>query len=121
MTKQRVLIKNIILSSPKHLTAEEIYEISKEKMPGIALGTVYRNLGKLCEENEIHLISMRGFPDCYDKWLKPHGHLICDSCGSVEDFPINDISGILPTQEIKDIYSYDVIVHYACAECRKSG
>ena len=49
MTRQRALILEILQHSPKHLTADEIFAIAKEKMPGIARGTVYRNL-KLMEQ-----------------------------------------------------------------------
>ena len=41
MTRQRALILEILQHSPKHLTADEIFAIAKEKMPGIARGTVY--------------------------------------------------------------------------------
>lgn len=118
MTKQRLLVKNIIYSSSKHLTAEEIYCIAKQKMAGIALGTVYRNLGKLCEDNEIRIISMSGFPDCYDKSIMPHGHLICDMCGKVTDFPIKDIEELLINELNEQLISYDVNAHYICEECR---
>ena len=49
MTRQRALILEILQHSPKHLTADEIFAIAREKMPGIARGTVYRNL-KLMEQ-----------------------------------------------------------------------
>ena len=42
MTRQRALILEILQHSPKHLTADEIFAIAREKMPGIARGTVYR-------------------------------------------------------------------------------
>lgn len=120
MTKQRQLIKSIIESAKVHLTAEEIYEIAKQKMPNIALGTVYRNLGKLCEANEIGLISVSGQPDRYDKSVNTHGHTVCDKCGKITDFPA-------PVAEFKeqlekhlgiDITAYDVSAHYICEDCK---
>lgn len=44
MTRQRALILEILQHSPKHLTADEIFAIAREKMPGIARGTVYLSL-----------------------------------------------------------------------------
>ncbi len=119
MTKQRAIIKEIISLSEGHLTAEEIYNIAKVRMPSIALGTVYRNLGKLCEDKEIKLISKRGFPDCYDKSTMPHGHLICDSCGRISDFPITDIGRELESELNTKLLSYDINAHYICEECEK--
>lgn len=49
MTRQRALILEILQHSPKHLTADEIFAIAREKMPGIARRTVYGNL-KLMEQ-----------------------------------------------------------------------
>lgn len=89
-------------------------------MPSIALGTVYRNLGKLCEDKKIKLISMRGFPDCYDKTVVPHGHLICDICGKVSDFSIPDISSKLESDLKVTLTSYDLNAHYIC-DCCKQG
>lgn len=117
MTKQRELIKRIICSFHGHLTAEEIFDMAKKEMPSIALGTVYRNLNKLCEDKEIKLISKRGFPDCYDKSVLPHGHLICDSCGRVSDFPITDIGDKLESELKVSLVSYDINAHYICREC----
>lgn len=119
MTKQRLLIKDIICSSDMHLTAEEIYSLAKNKMPSIALGTVYRNLGKLCENKEIRLISSKGFPDRYDRSVIPHGHLICDGCGKVSDFPLTDISELIKSELKEDVIYYDINAHYVCENCRK--
>lgn len=119
MTKQRILILSIIKNSDGHLTAEEIYNIAKAEMPNIALGTVYRNLGKLCEDNEIKLITKKGFPDCYDRSTHPHGHLICDCCGRVSDFPIADVGGELEHKLGEKLTGYDVNAHYVCQYCRE--
>ena len=53
MTRQRALILEILQHSPKHLTADEIFAIAREKMPGIARGTVYRNLKLMEQAREI--------------------------------------------------------------------
>ncbi len=121
MTKQRKLIKEIIYNSDRHLTAEEIFVEARKSMPSIALGTVYRNLGKLCEDKEIRLISLRGFSDCYDKSFMPHGHLICNSCGKVDDFPIDDIGEELSLRLGVSLIYYDVNAHYICDDCKRKN
>lgn len=121
MTKQKLLIKRIIESSSGHLTADEIYQIAKKEMPSIALGTVYRNLGKLCEANEIGLISVSGKPDHYDKSIIAHGHLICDSCGAIEDFHLEDIKDRIEKLLDVEVISYDFNAHYLCENCNTNG
>ena len=123
MTKQKLLIKKIIEAADGHLTAEEIYQLAKAEMPHIALGTVYRNLGKLCESNEIGLISVSGKPDRYDKSLNTHGHTICDVCGKITDFPapVAEFKNQLEKHLGIDITAYDVSAHYICDDCKNKG
>lgn len=68
MTRQRALILEILQHSPKHLTADEIFAIAREKMPGIARGTVYRNLKLMEQAREIARLEM---PDGPDGLIKP--------------------------------------------------
>ena len=48
-SKQREEIKQAVLKSEQHLTAEEIYNIVKQKNEKISLATVYRNLNLLSD------------------------------------------------------------------------
>ena len=118
MTKQRLLVKNIVVASCEHPTAERIYEIAKQRMPSISLSTVYRNLGLLCDAREIRQISVKGYPDCYDQIEHPHGHLICQCCGKVKDIEIDDLSEELSKKLGVEIISYDVSASYLCENCK---
>ena len=45
MTRQRALILDIMREkSPQHLTADELFNEARLRIPHIARGTVYRNL-----------------------------------------------------------------------------
>ena len=46
-SKKRDLVCEIVNLSCSHPTAEEIYEMSRQQIPNISLGTVYRNLNTL--------------------------------------------------------------------------
>ena len=43
-TEQRELILETIRRADKHLDADEIYQLVRQKSPGISLSTVYRSL-----------------------------------------------------------------------------
>ncbi len=122
MTKQKLLIMKIVESSCGHLTAEEIYEIAKEQMPKIALGTVYRNLGSLCDEGIIGTISISGKPDRYEKCINDHGHIVCEKCGKIEDIPtpIADIKAELENTLKVELTSCCVNASYICECCREN-
>ena len=63
MSKQKKLITEILAASYAHPTASQIFEEARKKMPNIALGTVYRNLGVLVDEGTIVRLSVTGQPD----------------------------------------------------------
>lgn len=49
-TRQRTLILEILRSGNGHLTAEEVLQKARRKLPTVSLGTVYRNLHYLREQ-----------------------------------------------------------------------
>ena len=63
MSKQKKLITEILAASYAHPTASQIFEEARKRMPNIALGTVYRNLGVLVDEGTIVRLSVTGLPD----------------------------------------------------------
>lgn len=84
-TRQRRLVKGIVLHHLGHPVAEEVYEIAREQDPTISKGTVYRNLGVLAELGEIRRLPMPMGPDHYDFNIDDHYHFICRCCYKVVD------------------------------------
>lgn len=117
MTNQRRLILEVIQNSTEHMTADQIYALAKEKMPNIALGTVYRNLGLMAQANEIMLIAIPDQPNHYDKNVVPHEHFHCTKCGRLYDlFDFNLIAPL--TEKIgMQVTGYHLSVEGICSEC----
>ena len=117
MSKYFFFFYKLILSSDKHLTAEEIFISLKQYMPNIVLATVYNNLNSLYLENKIKKISVEGQSDKYDKNIK-HDHLICSKCKKIQDVFIGDLSKELSNKlNIKDLF-YDLKIYYLCPDCK---
>lgn len=87
MTRQRRIILEELSKTCSHPTVDEIYTMVKEKLPNISLGTVYRNLDLLAENNQIIKLETAGSIRRYDANLHPHSHIRCISCGQVYDIP----------------------------------
>lgn len=87
MTKQRAAIINMLLNSTEHPTAEEIHAAIKEELPGISIGTVYRNLQILLSEGLVREISLGRSGSRFDANQQPHSHFFCQCCGRVYDVP----------------------------------
>lgn len=117
ITEQRRLIGELIRSAEAHLTADQIYLAAKERMPSIAVGTVYRNLGLMERDGEIRRISVPNSPDYFDKSTRMHDHLICRCCGSLTDVSFEDLQSLFEKYTDMRIESYELTLHGVCSLC----
>jgi len=87
-SKQREAILNYLQSTTDHPTAETIYEKIRRNIPGISLGTVYRNLAFLADSGKIIKIRTRDETLRFDARTREHYHWQCRVCGKVGDLAI---------------------------------
>lgn len=85
-TRQREAVFAALRETDTHPTADELFEIVREREPGLSLATVYNSLdvltdGKLCQR-----LPSNGGPTRYDADLRDHIHLILED-GRVLDVP----------------------------------
>src|SRR5882672_10673047 len=90
LTRQRQILLELIDRSGQHLDAENLFQMAKEKDPKLNRVTVYRTL-KLLKEgglvDELDLMHQAGEQHFYETRRKQeHAHVICLSCGKVEEF-----------------------------------
>lgn len=113
-TKQKNLIYSIVNNSNSHLDAYHIYDMCRDKIPNISLGTVYRNLSNLVSEGKIIKINVNGF-DRFDKKIK-HAHFVCNNCGDIIDIYDN----ILINKDNIDgnlVVDYEIKIKGICKKC----
>ncbi len=121
MTKNQMLILDIIRAAPRHFTAEQIFMAAREKKPGIAMATVYNSLSALVAEGQISRLHILGQADRYDRETKSHAHLVCKQCGAIAD---RDFTAFLSELEGRiglPISSYELNIHCLCKACRKQA
>jgi Fe2+ or Zn2+ uptake regulation protein len=92
MTKQRQMILSIIRNTDCHPTADWVYQEARKEIPGISLGTVYRNLQLLVKEQEILELTSIGKFSRFDGNTDPHYHFICTGCGGVKDMKMKALN-----------------------------
>jgi Fur family transcriptional regulator, peroxide stress response regulator len=83
---RREKILETLRTTKMHPTAEWVYEQVKMDIPDLSLGTVYRNLKILAEEDRVRVIHSDEGKDHFDGFVEPHHHLICRKCGKVLDY-----------------------------------
>src|SRR5580693_2799107 len=90
LTRQRQILLDLIDKTGQHLDAESLYQLARQKDPKLNRVTVYRTL-KLLKEgglvDELDLMHQAGEQHYYETRRKQeHAHVICLSCGKVEEF-----------------------------------
>ncbi len=119
MARYQESVLETVMEPGKHMTAEQIYFLMKEKYPKIVLATVYNNLNSLHDKGKIRKISVEGFPDRYDVNTR-HDHLVCTGCGKLMDVRLGDFTGELENRVGFPIELYDLKLYYTCEECKKA-
>jgi len=98
LTRQRRLLLDLIDNSGKHLDADTLYQMAREKDSKLNRVTVYRTLKMLKEGglvDELDLAHFEGEKHYYETRLKrEHAHIICLRCGRVEEFFGEQLSAV---------------------------
>ena len=90
-SKQRELILETLRQNPSHPTAEQVFDLVRQKDSNISLATVYRNLNQLADNGIIRKIDYLDEVSHFDHTLTKHYHFICTSCSKVIDIDNNII------------------------------
>jgi Fur family peroxide stress response transcriptional regulator len=84
---KRDAILTAVRGREDHPCARQIYEELKPSIPGLSLGTIYRNLSLFREEKTTVSLGVVNGEERFDGRTEKHGHLICELCGKVMDLP----------------------------------
>lgn len=88
LTTQRQIILEELAKLKTNPTASEVFDMVRKRLPRIGLGTVYRNLELMAENDMIRKIEVGGTQNRYDAITKPHYHIRCSHCGKVDDIDV---------------------------------
>lgn len=124
LTRQRKMILDTLLTLPRHVSADEIYEASVKKNSSIGLATIYRTLHLLSEAG---LIQVREFGDGQARYELAynhhhHDHLVCIDCGKIIEFENMDIEYL--QEQVARKHSFKIQRHKLelygeCKECQE--
>ena len=82
---KRDAILRVIQSTQTHPGAQWVYEQLKPAIPGLSLGTVYRNINVFREEGRVVSVGVVDGEERFDARVEPHPHFVCEKCGAVLD------------------------------------
>ena len=117
-SKQREVIREILLSTTAHPSAAEVYEKARKVIPNISLGTVYRNLESLNKDGSAESFSV-GDIARFDGNVAPHPHFYCTSCGKVSDLScdMDELLRLMCGLEGCKVDRETVLLGGICREC----
>lgn len=86
VTPQRVAIYEAIVKLNNHPTAEIVIDYIKANHPNISVGTVYKVLDSLVENELLKKVKTEKDIMRYDAVLSNHHHLYCAETDRIEDY-----------------------------------
>jgi Fe2+ or Zn2+ uptake regulation protein len=124
VTPQRQSIFRALSSSTAHPTAEAVYSKVSAEMPTISLRTVYQTLNDLTAMGELSTLDVGTGSTRFDPNLEPHHHLVCTSCGRIDDLHV-DFPGVsAPAGEEAggfEVTATEIVFRGHCAACASSA
>ena len=95
VTPQRVAIYEAVVDLKNHPTAENIIGYIKKNHPNISVGTVYKVLNSLVENQLLKKVKNDKDVMRYDAFAQPHHHLYCTKTDKITDYKDPDLDKLI--------------------------
>ena len=90
LTPQRLAVIDTLQEAERHLDADSLLVLAREREPNLNRATVYRTielLKKMRLVDELDLLHLQGEKHFYEvRKSRDHVHLACFQCGRIEEF-----------------------------------
>lgn len=126
-TQQREAVASVLFSSQAHLSADDIEGELRLRRERIGKATIYRTLDLLVKSN---LVAEHDFGEGFKRYEHrlsmhaAHHHLICQGCGSVQEFQVPEMPAI-EARVARDLgfrpHRHRVEIQGLCRECQEKG
>ncbi len=90
-TDPRLQIAAIMLSAPRHLSAEQIAEALRRDGARVSKATVYNTLNLFAARGLIRQLSVDGTCAWFDSNVEPHYHFHDEQSGALTDVAVHDV------------------------------
>jgi len=119
VTRQRQAVLDVIAGEHAAFTVVALFDAARQQEPGLGLATVYRTIDLLRRTGSIRPLAGEGRPRYVRCHPGHHHHLVCVSCGAVEE---TDLCSAPPEDELKRRHgfaaeSHEVDYYGTCAHC----
>jgi Fur family ferric uptake transcriptional regulator len=123
VTAQRLAIAEVLLTSHRHLSAEEVAQEVGARGKAVGTATVYRAIDTLLESG---LVVERDFGEGFRRFepardIPHHEHLVCTQCGKVEEFRderLERMTTIVAESRGFARQRHRLVIHGVCRDCQ---
>lgn len=126
VTAQRLAIAEVLLTSERHMSAEEVAQEVTARGRAAGTATVYRTIDTLLESG---LIVERDFGEGFRRFetardVPNHEHLVCTQCGKVEEFRderLERMTTIVAESRGFARQRHRLVIHGICRDCQRGS
>ncbi len=124
LTPQREMVVETLAHSGRHMTAEEVLDVVRQRTRAVNIATVYRTLDLLVEEGLASRADLGGGRLVYATLEHgPHIHLVCQRCGRVVEADLDAFHLLL--DEAEDAFGFvcrpqHIALPGLCRDCQKA-
>jgi len=122
VTHQREIIYCALRSMHDHPSPEAVYELVRQEIPSISLGTVYKNIKTFVDSGLLKEVSLHHGSTRLETNMEPHHHMVCTKCKAIIDL---EGDALEPVRTIKRLpkgfqaHRYSVEVLGLCQSCAR--
>ncbi len=126
LTRQRRVIWNVLLAEPdRHLSAEDVVEQVRKRLPRVNTSTVYRTLEILVDDGLVLRTDLGGDRAYYEPVREHHHHhVICERCGRVthlHDDTLGDLAARIEDDSGYRLGEREISFFGICPSCLRAG
>lgn len=126
VTSQRLAIADVVLSTERHLSAEEVADALKMRGANAGTATIYRTLEVLVRSG---LVVERDFGEGFKRYeaargIPHHEHLLCTVCGRVTEFRderLERMTTLLAEAHDFSRQRHRLVIYGLCGDCRRGN
>lgn len=119
-TPQRLAVYECVCHNRCHPDVDSVWATVKNQLPTVSRESVYRILNEFSSHDLIwrldHVTSAR-----YDSNTVPHGHFICENCGSIADFALNEDISVFSDTVPGSVKHMEIRFTGLCENCQPAG
>ncbi len=117
---RRDVVVNTFLSSDKHLSVDDLYNLVRRRSPGIGRTTVYRTLKLLESAGLAQALVLKG-ETFFERELnrRHHDHFICNVCNAIFEFTSDEIEALQEEEAKKIGFRIEGHKHQVFGTCSK--